>query len=118
MELILSRLREQTESEGDRFAGYVPVLQAVADHVAAGKNPAALVAQLETGDQLVTLLTVAATILDRERSKLETLVFENPKVKDDLYRPDEQLSYLAILLTLRYACQPTCRLVLRHRPYA
>jgi hypothetical protein len=72
------------------------------------KNPAALVAQLETGDQPVTLLTVAATILDRERGKLETLIFENPKVKDDPHRPDEQHSYLAIPLHLSYACQPTC----------
>lgn len=64
LELILSRLREPTESDGDRLAGYALVLQAVADHVAAGKNPAALVTQLQTGDQPVTLLTVAATTLD------------------------------------------------------
>ena len=30
VELLLERLRSQTETDGDRFAGYAPVLQAVA----------------------------------------------------------------------------------------
>jgi hypothetical protein len=33
IEILLSRLREQTEIDGDRFAGYAPVLQAVAQRV-------------------------------------------------------------------------------------
>ena len=68
--LLLARLRAQTETDGDRFAGYAPVLQAVADRVAREPNPGALVAQIERGTQPVTLLLVAWAILERERGKL------------------------------------------------
>jgi hypothetical protein len=39
VELLLERLRSQTETDGDRFAGYAPVLQAVATRVAKDLNP-------------------------------------------------------------------------------
>ncbi|MER8622878.1 hypothetical protein [Mesorhizobium sp. M1143] len=101
LQLILGRLREQTKGDGDRFAGYAPVLQAVADHVNAEKNPAVLVARLESGEQPVTLLTVANAILERERGKLDTLAFENASVREQLYSPSEQLGHLAARL---YGC--------------
>jgi hypothetical protein len=50
LELLLAKLRQQTEDDGDRFAGYAPVLQAVADRVVGVANPAALVAELERGE--------------------------------------------------------------------
>lgn len=95
LELILDKLRSQTESDGDRFAGYAPVLQAVADRVAAATNPAVLVAQIRGGEQPVTLTTVADAILERERKKLDSLEFQDASVRQKLYTKDEQLDRLA-----------------------
>ena len=95
--LLLDNLRSQTESDGNRFAGYAPVLQTVAKHVAQESNPGALVARLESGAQPVTLQTVVADILDRERGKLRVLEFEDPELVDSLYCPDEQLDRLVAL---------------------
>ena len=94
VELLLARLREQTESDGDRFAGYAPVLQAVADRVAKDDNPSALVAQIERGAHPVTLRGVVSAILERECGKLGGLPFENAKLTDILYSPVEQLDRL------------------------
>ena len=93
--LLLERIRNQTESDGDRFAGYAPVLQAVAEQVGKEGNPAALVAAIEKGVQHVTLQDVASSILRRERTKLEPLSFEHPEVSQSLYLADEQLGHLA-----------------------
>ncbi len=98
VELLLERLREQTESDGDRFAGYAPVLQAVAERVARVGNPANLVADIERGEQPVTLQTVVSSILERERGKLDTLQFENPSLTRQLYSTDEQLDRLVARL--------------------
>ena len=95
LELLLERLRQQTDSDGDRFAGYAPVLQAVAERVAMEKNPGALISQIESGAQPVTLQDVAIAILERERAKLEPLNFEDPELLDQLYLKDEQLGRLA-----------------------
>jgi hypothetical protein len=92
--LLLEKLRSQTTVDGDRFAGYAPVLQAVAARVAAEENASALVAKIEKGAQPVTLHGVVNSILERERSKLEGLKFEDEKIKQILYRPEEQLDRL------------------------
>jgi hypothetical protein len=94
VELLLSRLRDEAASDGDRFAGYAPVLQAVVERVLAEDNPATLVAQIEKGERPVTLQTVVAAILDRERSKLITLPLQESGAIDRLYSPEEQLSRL------------------------
>lgn len=94
VELLLTRLRKQTESDGDRFAGYAPVLQAIADRVSKDDNPSALVAQIEKGAHPVTLRGVVSAILERECGKLGGLPFEDPKLADILYSPDEQLDRL------------------------
>ena len=94
LELLLARLREQTEHDGDRFAGYAPVLKAVADRVANDSNPGALVAQIEQGAQPVTLRSVVLAILERERGKLGQLPFEDSSLEASLYSPDEQLDRL------------------------
>lgn len=93
--LLLEKLRAQTETDGDRFAGYAPVLQAVANRVARERNPSALVADVKKGEQLVTLQTIVDAILERERGKLNPLQFEDHKIAGVLYRRDEQLSRLA-----------------------
>jgi hypothetical protein len=94
IELLLSRLREQTEIDGDRFAGYAPVLQAVAQRVIQEGNASALVAEIEAGAQQVTLKTVISAILERERGKLGGLQFSNPHLVETLYSADDQLDRL------------------------
>lgn len=95
IELLLQGLRSDTSSDGDRFAGYAPVLQAVADRVAQEGNPSALIAQIEGGEQPVTLRAVVDAILRREHQKLSSLGLENPGLLGVLYTPAEQLMRLA-----------------------
>ena len=94
VELLLSRLRQETESDGDRFAGYAPVLLAVADRVVKERNAGALVAAIESGHQAVTLQSVVNAILNREHQKLESLQFEDETLANRLYSPGEQLDWL------------------------
>lgn len=92
--VILKRLREQTECDGDRFAGYAPVLQAVAQRVSDEGNAGAIVAQIEKGERPITLRTVANGIMERERSKLKTLPLSDKGLLETLYLADEQLDRL------------------------
>lgn len=94
IDLILMSLRRATESDGDRFAGYAPVLQAVAKHVAGEGNPAALVSNLKRGEQPVTLQTIVSDIMVRERGKLDILEFHDSSATDELYAVSEQLDRL------------------------
>lgn len=94
VEMLLRRLRDEAASDGDRFAGYAPVLQAVVERVLVEDNPASLVAQIEKGERPVTLQAVVAAILDRERSKLTTLPLQESTAIERLYSPNEQLSRL------------------------
>jgi hypothetical protein len=94
IELLLSRLREQTKVDGDRFAGYAPVLQAVAQRVIREGNASVLVAEIEAGAQPVTLKVVVSAIMERERGKLNNLQLNNPHLAETLYSPDEQLDRL------------------------
>ena len=93
--LLLKRIRSQAEHDGDRFAGYAPVLQAVAEQVGNEGNPSALVAAVEKGTQQVTLQDVASSIMERERTKLKPLNFDDLELSDRLYLADEQLHRLA-----------------------
>ena len=94
--LLLQGLRRQTESDGDRFAGYAPVLQAVAKQVEGEDNPSSLVSDLEHGSiqPTVTLHSVVDAVLKREQTKLEPLSFEEPNLLSALYSPGEQLDRL------------------------
>ena len=93
--MLLEGLRSQTASDGDRFAGYAPVLQAVAERVARENNPSTLVSQMQQDTQPpVTLQSIVSAILDREQKKLETLTFQDPTIVQQLYRPEEQLERL------------------------
>lgn len=94
LELLLEGIRNQTDGDGDRFAGYAPVLQAVAKHVEQDSNPAALLSQMERGVQPVTLSAIAAAILEREQGKLSNVPFEDPEIGKSLYSPTEQLDRL------------------------
>lgn len=92
--LILSQLRDQTEHDGDRFAGYAPVLESVANHIYTHNNPGALLSEIRRGVRPMTLNKVANDILVRESGKLNTLQFEDPNLADRLYSSGEQLEHL------------------------
>ena len=94
LEILLNRLRENTQEDGDRFAGYAPVLQAVANHVAQEANPSTLISKAEKGEQPVTLQKVVEAILEREQQKLQTLTFGDANLALRLYHPAEQLQRL------------------------
>lgn len=94
IELLIARLREQTEFDGDRFSGYAPVLEAVAERVAYEENLAALVSQIEKGEQPVTLRGVVESIMNRERKKLSNLDFKDSGLLEALYSSEEQLERL------------------------
>ena len=96
IELLLEALRAQTAKDSNRFAGYAPVLQAVAERVAQESNPSQLVAQMQQGSQLpITLQSIVSDILDREQSKLGRLSLNDPTLVNGLYGADEQLDRLA-----------------------
>ena len=95
LELLLMGLRNQTAEDGDRFAGYAPVLQAVAARVEAETNPSVLVYELTNGPpEQVTLQSVVDDILNREKGKLDSLSFRDPALVGQLYLPEEQLDWL------------------------
>ncbi len=89
--LLLERLKKSTSRDGDRFAGYAPVLMAVADRVAGEANPSGLIAEIKGGGQPVTLETVVDAILEREHAKLGSLEFTSSSLHDQLYTSGEQL---------------------------
>ena len=93
--LLLERLRSQTEEDESRFAGYAPVLQAVAERVASEDNPFTFVNELKAGSQSpVTLQSITQSILEREQGKLNQIQLQDPTLHERLYTPEEQLSRL------------------------
>ena len=96
VDLILSRLREETSPDGGTFAGYSPVLIAVAKQVAdpSDDNTQALISRIESGGDTVTLASVIESILDREQKKIENLRFNDSKLRNELYGPEEQFARL------------------------
>ena len=95
LELLVNGLRNQTASDGDRFAGYAPVLEAVVEHVGKEDNPSGLVSAIQQGiHPTVTLHSVVEAILDREQKKLENLPLKDPDLVGRLYSPEEQLDHL------------------------
>lgn len=99
LELLLDNLRTQTASDGDRFAGYAPVLHTVAERVAAENNPQTLLVDMQQGQlPTVTLQSVVSDILNREQNKLHTLPLQDPGLAGRLYSPEEQLDRLVSYL--------------------
>ena len=97
--LILEQLRKQTGAEGPRFAGYAPVLRAVAERVADETgNMQNFVNEIGSNPQAspVTLERIASGILEREQQKVKKLVSEVPApLLKQLYSPEEQLDRLS-----------------------
>ena len=97
--LILEKLREETDGEQQRFAGYAPVLLAVANSVASESNTSQLITQLKTGNLLpVSLKSINDEILRREQGKLDKRGLSDPNLIKCLYTPDEQLAHLSARL--------------------
>ena len=102
--LLLERLRSATEGDENRFAGYAPVLQAVAERVASEDNPINFINELKRGGQPpVTLQSITLSILRREQGKLNQIQLQDPTLHEKLYTPEEQL---ARLVSLTYKTPP------------
>ncbi len=105
IDLLLGQLRHQTQEEGGGFAGYSPVLIAVARRVAdrdspGDRNTQKLISRIRRGEESITLSGITRSILERERQKLARLDLEDPDLVDTLYRPAEQLARLVAHLNL------------------
>ena len=95
-ELLLDQLQNETLADGNKFAGYSPVLIAVAKRVADPKDPdyetntANLISRLEQGTEQITLAGIAQSILEREQTKIRTLGLSDIELLNTLYTPEEQ----------------------------
>lgn len=92
---LIRGLSQQTKTDEKRFAGYAPVLQAVADRVGQASNPQVLVSEIESGGIPMSLEGITSAILSRERGKLGNLSFSDPAIANTLYQVDEQIHRLA-----------------------
>lgn len=93
---FIERLSQISLSEGNRFAGYAPVLEAVATDLAAVRNPANL--QDSVTDTLTNqvLAHLSDNILDREATKVRAQLGDfSMGLRAALYTPNEQLDRLA-----------------------
>lgn len=94
-EQFVDELVRVTAGDAATFAGYAPVLEAVANVLAGVTNIATL--QQESADlQNKVLQDLTTRILEREAEKLRAQVLSIPKeFREQLYCPDEQLERLA-----------------------
>lgn len=96
--LILEQLRNQTGAEGQRFAGYAPVLRAVAERVADETgNMQNFINEIGSNPQAspVTLDQIGRGILERDQQKVDILGDLPETLLKQLYNPEEQLDRLS-----------------------
>lgn len=93
-DLILARLTDYAQSDGTKFAGYAPVLIAVARRIATENNPMNLIQALAEGADVLSLNHIVDAILEREQAKLDRLEFTDPWLKEKLYQKAEQVDRL------------------------
>lgn len=93
VDLLLAKLRTATAADESRFAGYAPVLVAIAKQVSAYANPQELVGRL-TKEAAVDIRQVVVDILEREQEKVAQLALSDPSLQGQLYTPDEQVARL------------------------
>lgn len=98
--LFVDGLEKLATLDGTRFAGYAPVLEAVATVLATVSNPARLSSAVEETLQGRVLHDIAHRILSREATKLrDALPAEIPdSARGKLYGDEEQLARLAALV--------------------
>lgn len=96
---FVEALENVTADDGRRFAGYAPVLEAVASFLLAVPNPAGLDSAVHDAIHGDVLPQLSTAILNRESAKLRDRVIpslsEVSSVTEELYGPDEQLARLS-----------------------
>lgn len=93
-------LEKTAGPDGAHFAGYAPVLEAVAGVLATVSNPAALNESVREAMEGQILQNVAQQILKREAGKLQMQLRETipDDVRSTLYLPEEQLARVAAIV--------------------
>lgn len=97
---LIDHLTAKTSADGRQFAGYAPVLEAVATVVASESNPAKINDAIESIFKGQVLGQVTSVVMAREAGKLTNqLAVTMPDVNSaGLYEGKEQLSRLASLV--------------------
>lgn len=97
---VVDHLTEATEADGRQFAGYAPVLEAVATVIASEPNPAKIGEAMRSILQGQVLGRVTSEVMLREAGKLAAQLSASlPSIDTTgLYGPDEQLARLASLV--------------------
>jgi len=109
-------LEQASGADGNRFAGYAPVLEAVATVLAGVMNPSRLDETVEQTMRGHILQQLASEILEREATKLRAQLPDviPANVKEKLYTPDEQLDRLTGLIFGTAAPLPPAALQSQH----
>jgi hypothetical protein len=109
---FVTGLQDAASTDGARFAGYAPVLEAVATVLAGVTNPTKLNETVQEAMEGEVLQQLADRILDREATKLrEQLPPLIPKdIKSKLYDRGEQLARLASVVYRTPASPPPVEL--------
>lgn len=97
---LVDHLTAATKSDGRQFAGYAPVLEAVATVIASEPNPARIGEAMKAILQGQVLGRVTSEVMNREAGKLAAQISASlPSINTNgLYGPAEQLSRLASLV--------------------
>lgn len=99
-QFLVDHLATATSADGRQFAGYAPVLEAVATVIASESNPAKIGDAMRAILQGQVLARVTSEVMIRESGKLAAQLSESLPDLDtaDLYRPEEQLARLSSLV--------------------
>lgn len=98
-QFLVDHLAAATSADGRQFAGYAPVLEAVATVIASESNPAKIGDAMKAILQGQVLGRVTSEVMNREAGKLAAQLCESLPGLDmtGLYGPEEQLARLASL---------------------
>ena len=99
-QFLVDHLSAATSADGRQFAGYAPVLEAVATVIASESNPAKIGDAMKAMLQGQVLGRVTSEVMIRESGKLAAQLSESLPGLDTtgLYGPEEQLARLASLV--------------------
>lgn len=96
---VVDGLQTLSAHDANRFAGYAPVLDAVAKVVASQTNPVRIVDEMRRVLEQEVLVRLTSEILNRETEKLVAQLRSSiPELPSDLYQPGEQLERIACRL--------------------
>jgi hypothetical protein len=97
---LVEHLTMETREDGRQFAGYAPVLEAVATVLASESNPTKINDAIESIFRGQVLSRVTSEVMTREASKLSTQLAATVSglTPSGLYEAEEQLSRLACLV--------------------